>query len=124
MLKKIWQWAPDVKIYPYVDCKPATDFKKESEAMMTRDVWLVVVALLMLSVKRAGGHHSFAAEFDDSRTIQVQGVVTEFRLVNPHATMFMNVSDEAGKTVKWEVEFAGRLNLAKGGWTPSTIKAR
>ena len=28
VLKKIWQWAPDMKIYPYVDCKPATDFKR------------------------------------------------------------------------------------------------
>ena len=90
--------------------------------MMPRHTWLVLAALLMISTKMASGHHSFAAEFDDSRTIQVQGVVTEFHLVNPHATMSMNVSDEAGKTVKWEVEFAGRLNLAKGGWTPSTIK--
>ena len=56
--------------------------------MMTpRHAWLVLVALLMVSAETASGHHSFAAEFDDSRTIQVQGVVTEFRLVNPHATM-------------------------------------
>jgi hypothetical protein len=92
--------------------------------MMTRrHAWLVLVALLIVSAETASGHHSFAAEFDDSRTIEVQGVVTEFHLVNPHATMFMKVRDEAGTTVTWEVEFAGRLNLAKGGWTPSTIKA-
>lgn len=24
-LKKVWGWAPDQKIYPYVDCKPAAD---------------------------------------------------------------------------------------------------
>ena len=31
VLKKIWQWAPDTKIYPYVDCKPATDFKRRGQ---------------------------------------------------------------------------------------------
>jgi hypothetical protein len=30
VLKKMWQWAPTVKIYPYVDCKPATDFKRRA----------------------------------------------------------------------------------------------
>jgi hypothetical protein len=91
--------------------------------MMTRrPVGLVAVAVLALSAEAARAHHAFSAEFDDSRTISVQGVVTEFHLVNPHATMFMEVRDEAGKIAKWEVEFAGRLNLAKGGWTPTTIK--
>lgn len=31
VLKKNWQWAPDAKIYPYVDCKPATDFKRRAK---------------------------------------------------------------------------------------------
>ena len=31
VLKKMWQWAPGVKIYPYVDCKPATDFKRRTK---------------------------------------------------------------------------------------------
>jgi hypothetical protein len=90
--------------------------------MRRRRVVLLAVAVLACSADQALAHHSFAAEFDDSRTITVQGVVREFHLVNPHATMFMDVRDEAGKSVKWEVEFAGRLNLAKGGWTAHTIK--
>ena len=92
--------------------------------MMTRRQLVAGVAAgLMMSAGTISAHHSFAAEFDDSRTISVQGVVTEFRLVNPHATMHMDVKDEEGKTVTWEVEFAGRLNLAKGGWTPTHDQA-
>ena len=28
VIKKIWRWAPDQKITPYVDCKPPTEFKR------------------------------------------------------------------------------------------------
>ncbi len=85
-------------------------------------VLLFLSAVVAVSPYTASAHHAFAAEFDDSRTIAIQGTVTEFRLVNPHATIAMNVTDEAGRTTKWEIELAGRLNLAKGGWTPSTIR--
>jgi len=49
--------------------------------------------------------------------------VTSFRLVNPHAMLTMDVTDDAGKVVKWTVEFAGRLNLTVSGWTDDTITA-
>ncbi len=85
--------------------------------------WLFAVPLLVLSVARADSHHSFSPVYDEKRVIAVAGVVTEFKFVNPHAKMFMDVTDEAGKVVKWTVEFAGRLNLAEAGWTADSIKA-
>ena len=53
--------------------------------------------------------------------IPAESVVTEFRLINPHALMTMEVTDDSGKVVKWVVEFAGRLNLTEGGWNERTI---
>ena len=85
--------------------------------------WLLAVAALVLLVKGAGAHHSFSAVYDDTKTIAVTGVVTQFRFVNPHAMMYMDVTDEAGKVVKWAVEFAGRLNLSEVGWTAGSIKS-
>jgi hypothetical protein len=35
--------------------------------------------------------------------------------------MTVDVVDEAGKVVTWEVEFDGRLNLTNGGWNDATI---
>jgi hypothetical protein len=69
-------------------------------------------------------HHSFAPVYDEKRVITVTGVVTQFKFVNPHAMMFMDVTDESGKVKKWEVEFAGSLNLSEVGWTANSIKAR
>jgi hypothetical protein len=84
--------------------------------------WLFVVAVL-LCVKSASAHHSFSAVYDDTRTISVTGVVTQFRFVNPHALLSMDVTDDTGKVVKWTVEFAGRLNLSEVGWTADSVKS-
>jgi hypothetical protein len=85
--------------------------------------WLFVIPVLMLSVAGASAHHSFSPVYDEKRLITVVGVVTQFRFVNPHAMMFMDVTDEAGKVAKWTVEFAGRLNLSEVGWTADSVKA-
>src|SRR5207244_7189826 len=85
--------------------------------------WLFVNLVLVLFSAEAGSHHSFSPVYDEKRLITVVGVVTQFRFVNPHAMMFMDVTDEAGKIAKWTVEFAGRLNLSEVGWTADSIKS-
>jgi len=79
--------------------------------------------VLMLSAAAASSHHAFSPVYDEKRLITVVGVVREFRFVNPHAMMFINVTDDAGKVAKWTVEFAGRLNLSEVGWTADSVKA-
>ena len=85
--------------------------------------WLFAIPVLALSAAGAGSHHAFSPVYDEKRVITVVGVVTQFRFVNPHAMMLMDVTDEAGKVAKWAVEFAGRLNLSEVGWTADSIKA-
>ncbi len=85
--------------------------------------WLFVIPVLVLSVTGAFSHHAFSPVYDEKRLITVVGVVTQFRFVNPHAMMFMDVTDESSKVVKWTVEFAGRLNLSNVGWTADSIKS-
>src|SRR5215472_9595840 len=85
--------------------------------------WLFVIPVLMLSAAGASSHHSFSPVYDEKRLITVVGVVTQFRFVNPHAMMFMDVTDDSGKVTKWTVEFAGRLNLSNVGWTEQSIKS-
>ena len=84
---------------------------------------LLAVPVLLLTVAGASPHHAFSPVYDEKRVITVAGVVTQFRFVNPHAMMFMDVTDDAGNVVKWVVEFAGRLNLSEAGWTVDSIKA-
>jgi len=83
----------------------------------------VVLPILALTAAETIAHHAFSPVYDENRVVSVTGAVTEFRFVNPHAMMFMNVTDDTGKVVQWTVEFAGRLNLSEFGWTADSIKA-
>lgn len=82
----------------------------------------VISTMSLLGMMQASAHHSFSPVYDGSRSVTVEGVVTEFLFVNPHSKMSLDVTDEAGTTTAWSVEFDGRLNLTNGGWTDQTIK--
>ena len=84
--------------------------------------YVFVFALVIGSATAGISHHAFSPVYDDQRVITVNGVVTQFKFVNPHAMMFMDVTDSSGKVTKWTVEFAGRLNLSNVGWTEQSIK--
>src|SRR4029077_2644944 len=84
----------------------------------------MVLLLLVLGVQLGHSHHSFSGVYDGTRVVTVTGVVTQFKFVNPHALLLMDVTDESGKVAKWTVEFAGRLNLSEIGWTADSIKGK
>ena len=88
----------------------------------SRTALLCVLTLLVFAATPADSHHAFSPVYDAKRTITVEGVVTQFRFVNPHAMMLMDVKDKTGKVETWNVEFAGRLNLEEAGWTAGSIK--
>jgi len=89
--------------------------------MTLRRALTLLVPALAIAAGAASAHHAFTPVYDAQRTVTVQGVVTEFRFINPHSMMSIDVTDEAGKVVKWTVEFDGVLNLSEGGWTERTI---
>jgi hypothetical protein len=67
----------------------------------------------------AAAHHSFNTFFDMSRTIEIEGVVTSFRLVNPHAEMLLDVADTGGEAVAWRITArTGPAAAIKEGWKP------
>ena len=86
---------------------------------------LLAVSIVTLTVAAARAHHAFSPVYDAKRTVVVDGVVTQFRFVNPHAMLLIDVTDsKTGKVVKWNVEFAGRLNLEEAGWTRRVDQGR
>jgi uncharacterized protein DUF6152 len=91
--------------------------------MTFRRTSVFLVATLALSARTATPHHAFTPVYDATRSVTVQGIVTEFKLMNPHALMTIDVKDASGQVVTWTVEFDGLLNLSEFGWTARTIAA-
>jgi Family of unknown function (DUF6152) len=91
--------------------------------MTYRHALVLAAVLFALSDRVAVAHHAFSPVYDEARTITIKGVVTEFRLINPHAMITLDVVDAAGKHVAWTVEMAGLLSLSRVGWTKNTVSA-
>jgi hypothetical protein len=67
-------------------------------------------------------HHSFAAEFDANKPVALRGIVTRMDWINPHAWIFLNVSDGPGKAVEWAVETAPPNSLIRRGFRKTSLK--
>lgn len=80
---------------------------------------VAAAALLILTPSLA--HHSFAAAFDESKTLNFEGVVTKVELVNPHSWIWMDVTNEDGTVTNWGFEGGPPVNLFRNGVTKNTL---
>src|SRR5262245_42033552 len=76
---------------------------------------------LFVTAAPARAHHSFAAEYDASRTLTMTGTVTKVEWTNPHAHFFMDARETSGGVANWSVELAGPKALAQCGWRMDTL---
>ena len=67
-------------------------------------------------------HHSFSTEYDGNKTFKFKGTVSKVEWTNPHVRFYVDVVDEAGKAVTWNMELASPSALARNGWTSRTLK--
>jgi hypothetical protein len=89
-----------------------------------------IVQLHMLTLAVTAGmfstqlaaHHSFAAEFDHSRPVTLEGIVTKVEWYNPHTRLYVDVTDASGNVVKWELEMASPNSLMRLGWSRHTLQ--
>lgn len=67
-------------------------------------------------------HHSFSAEFDVGRPVELTGTLIEMEWTNPHAWLHLSVTDDTGVEQRWAVEMLGVNSLVRSGMTPQTVK--
>src|SRR6476661_5839948 len=49
-------------------------------------------------------HHSVESEYDVSKIVTIQGVVTKIEWTNPHARVFVDAKNTDGTVSNWEME--------------------
>ena len=67
-------------------------------------------------------HHSFAAQYDASKPIEMRGTVTKVEWTNPHARLYIDVRDDTGQIANWNFEMASPNILVRNGWKQNTVK--
>ena len=83
---------------------------------------LAVAAGLAASALPATAHHSFAAEDDRAKPIELTGTVTKVEWMNPHVYFYMDVKGSDGKVTSWALELGNPAGLYRRGWKKEALK--
>jgi hypothetical protein len=67
-------------------------------------------------------HHSVATFFFLDKSMELKGTVQEFRLVNPHMLLRLEVTTANGTKELWTLTGGVTGDLLAAGWTPQAIK--
>ena len=80
--------------------------------MSNRFVVSIAIILFLASGLPVLAHHAFANEFDESKPIMLEGVVTRVDWENPHVHYFVDVAQPDGTLVNWSCETGGPNRLS------------
>ena len=91
--------------------------------MLARNVAAAVVLVgVLFGVPSLWAHHGLA-QFDTKHPLKLEGTVTRFEWINPHAYIYADVRDEKGKLTNWKFELGSLGMLTRfGGWSRDTLK--
>lgn len=91
---------------------------------LMRALRLLPAALLMLAgVSATQAHHSFAAQYDNTKPVNMTGALTKLEWTNPHVYIYIDVTDAATKKVtNWAFEMGPPHMLQKSGWKKNALK--
>ncbi len=79
---------------------------------MTKALALAALVGVALAPLAANAHHSYS-EYDDTKSVEVEGKLVDVAWQNPHARILVESVDAAGARVTWDIESAGVNNFRR-----------
>ena len=79
---------------------------------------------LGLLSQMAVAHHSTNGIYDETTEIELTGTVKDWRFINPHPSMMLQVTGPDGKIQEWDISYGGSAvtHLMRRGFTAETFK--
>jgi Family of unknown function (DUF6152) len=79
-------------------------------------------AVLLIALELpVAAHHSFAAEFDSTKKVTLEGKVVQMEWVNPHSWLQIDVTKEDGTVEHWRIEGGSPSVLLRLGWNRNSL---
>ena len=82
----------------------------------------MAIIIGVLATVPAWAHHSFAAEFDRNKVVNIEGTIVKMEWVNPHAWIHVAVKNSDGTSTTWMVEANTPNGLLRRGFTKKSLE--
>ena len=86
-----------------------------------RSLAVASLACVLAAAVPVMAHHSFAAEYDSTKPVKVTGVVTRVERTNPHAYIYVDVTEKNGAVTNWGFEMGPPHMLQRAGWKKNSL---
>jgi len=87
-----------------------------------RRMLLLVIGAAFAAGTAAYAHHSYAATYDTTKEVKLEGKLVQFVLRNPHSFVHIEAPDDKGVPQRWAVEWAGTAQLGAQGVKRESLK--
>ena len=92
----------------------------------TEKTSFVLLTMTMIGLLAASlpvfAHHGTGISYDQDQQIELKGKVTEFTWRNPHAQLWLDVSEGTFKGQNYGIEMNSPGVMLRWGWTKNTFK--
>jgi hypothetical protein len=90
--------------------------------IMRNGKWAVCLAASTIAISSmAMAHHSHNS-YEITVWTTIEGTVSEVHLMNPHSWIYLDVTDESGKTTTWALEAANPGAIYENGVEPDFVR--
>jgi uncharacterized protein DUF6152 len=84
---------------------------------------VILVIVLVAAAAPLDAHHSFAAIYDQSKPLHLEGRVENIEWTNPHVMMTLVTRATDGAETRWSLEMgAPRVLTNQFGWTTTSVQ--